>query len=154
MSDKAFRHGDIEEILTEIAKTAGRVAGGGGLFGFATSVLSAASGGSKFSKDDVKKVYFVGQWFLINRFISLRCHLRVTGYGITLRYSYYNCWMDPDLRLEQAMDIAGLTKLSADTLVLIVSVLGFLVRLLMLLLDVLNVTYPTRHSGSQQKNSK
>ena len=28
----------------------------------------------------------------------------------------------------QAMDIAGLSKLSADTLVLIVSVLGFLVR--------------------------
>ncbi|KAL4251519.1 von Willebrand factor A domain-containing protein 7 [Abortiporus biennis] len=92
LNNKAFRHGDIENILSELAKTAGNVAGGGGLFGFAQSVLSAASGGAKFSKEDVKRVYF-GNW--------LRDY-------------------------SQAMDIAGLSKLSADTLVLIVSILGFL----------------------------
>ena len=56
---KAVRHGDIEGILSELAKTAGHAVGGGGLIGFAQSVLSAASGGAKFSKEDVKRVYFV-----------------------------------------------------------------------------------------------
>ena len=56
---KAFRHGDIEGILSELAKTAGHAVGGGGLIGFAQSVLSTASGGAKFSKEDVKRVYFV-----------------------------------------------------------------------------------------------
>jgi len=31
----------------------------GGLFGFAQNVISAATGGAKFSKEDVKHVYFV-----------------------------------------------------------------------------------------------
>jgi ATP-dependent protease HslVU (ClpYQ) peptidase subunit len=57
-TDKAFRHGDIENILTEIAKTAGGLATGGGILQFAQSVIAAGSG-SKFSKADVKKVYFV-----------------------------------------------------------------------------------------------
>ncbi|KAH9178845.1 Het-C-domain-containing protein [Lactarius sanguifluus] len=92
LNDKAFRHGDIENILTEIAKTAGGVVTGGGILQFAQSVVAAGSGGSKFSKSDVKKVYF-GNW--------LRDY-------------------------SQAMDIAGLSKLSADTLVLVVSVLGFM----------------------------
>ncbi|CAL1694230.1 unnamed protein product [Somion occarium] len=92
LNGKAFRHGDIEGILSELAKTAGHAAGGGGLLGFAQSMISAASGGAKFSKEDVKKVYF-GNW--------LRDY-------------------------SQAMDIAGLSKLTADTLVLIVGVLGFL----------------------------
>ncbi|CDO73164.1 hypothetical protein BN946_scf185007.g219 [Trametes cinnabarina] len=95
LNGKAFRHGDIEDILTELAKTAGHASGGGGLLGsIAQSVLGAAVGGvgAKFSKEDVKRVYF-GNW--------LRDY-------------------------SQCMDIAGLSKLSADTLVLIVSVLGFL----------------------------
>ncbi|KAI1794001.1 Het-C-domain-containing protein [Ganoderma leucocontextum] len=95
LNGKAFRHGDIENILAELAKAVGHVGGGGGLLDFAQSVLSAATSGgegSKFSKEDVKRVYF-GNW--------LRDY-------------------------SQAMDIAGLSKLSADTLVLIVSVLGFL----------------------------
>ncbi|KAK0465515.1 Het-C-domain-containing protein [Desarmillaria tabescens] len=54
--------------------------------------MDNASGGSKFNKGDIKKVYF-GNW--------LRDY-------------------------SQAMDIAGLSKLSADTLVLVVSVLGFM----------------------------
>ncbi|KAH9858257.1 heterokaryon incompatibility protein Het-C-domain-containing protein [Lenzites betulinus] len=94
LNGKAFRHGDIEDILTELAKSVGHAGGGGGLLGIAQSVLGAATGssGSKFTKEDVKRVYF-GNW--------LRDY-------------------------SQAMDIAGLSKLSADTLVLIVSVLGFL----------------------------
>ncbi|KAI0652327.1 heterokaryon incompatibility protein Het-C-domain-containing protein [Trametes meyenii] len=94
LNGKAFRHGDIEDILTELAKSVGHASGGGGLLGIAQSVLGAAtgSGGAKFSKEDVKRVYF-GNW--------LRDY-------------------------SQAMDIAGLSKLSADTLVLIVSILGFL----------------------------
>ncbi|KAK7058606.1 hypothetical protein VNI00_002242 [Paramarasmius palmivorus] len=92
LSDKAFRHGDIENILTEIVKNAGRAAGGGGLLGFAKQVLDKSSGGDKFNKGDIKKVYF-GNW--------LRDY-------------------------SQAMDIAGLSKLTADTLVLVVAVLGFM----------------------------
>ncbi|EPQ60148.1 Het-C-domain-containing protein [Gloeophyllum trabeum ATCC 11539] len=92
LNDKAFRHGDIENILTELAKTTGQAAAGGGLLSLAQNLLSTAAGGSKFSKNDVKKVYF-GNW--------LRDY-------------------------SQAMDIGGLSKLSADTLVLIIAVLGFM----------------------------
>ncbi|TFK41913.1 heterokaryon incompatibility protein Het-C-domain-containing protein [Crucibulum laeve] len=93
LNDKAFRHGDIENILEKLVKNVGGAAiGGGGLLGFAKSVIKQASGGSKFSRSDIKKVYF-GNW--------LRDY-------------------------SQAMDIAGLSKLSADTLVLVVSVLGFM----------------------------
>ncbi|KAK0233569.1 Het-C-domain-containing protein [Armillaria fumosa] len=92
LNDKAFRHGDIENILETVVKSAGRVAAGGGILGFAKKVMDNASGGSKFNKGDIKKVYF-GNW--------LRDY-------------------------SQAMDIAGLSKLSADTLVLVVSVLGFM----------------------------
>ncbi|PPQ91780.1 hypothetical protein CVT25_000425 [Psilocybe cyanescens] len=93
LNDKAFRHGDIENILETLVKTAGGASIGSGLFGsFASSVINHAIGGSKFTKSDIKKVYF-GNW--------LRDY-------------------------SQAMDIAGLSKLSADTLVLVVSVLGFM----------------------------
>ncbi|KAA1471379.1 Het-C-domain-containing protein [Dentipellis sp. KUC8613] len=93
LNNKAFRHGDIENILTEVAKAAGKGAAGGGILSIASSILSGgSSGGKKFNKGDVKKVYF-GNW--------LRDY-------------------------SQAMDIAGLSKLTADTLVLIVAVLGFM----------------------------
>ncbi|EIM88768.1 Het-C-domain-containing protein [Stereum hirsutum FP-91666 SS1] len=51
MEGKAFRHGDIEDILTEIAKKSG---------GFAIGALMG-KGGSKFGGLDVKRVYF-GNW--------------------------------------------------------------------------------------------
>ncbi|KAF8167442.1 heterokaryon incompatibility protein Het-C-domain-containing protein [Crassisporium funariophilum] len=93
LNDKAFRHGDIENILETLVKNAGGAAiGGTSLLGFASSVIKHVAGGSKFSKSDIKKVYF-GNW--------LRDY-------------------------SQAMDIAGLSKLSADTLILVVSVLGFM----------------------------
>ena len=59
---KAFRHGDIEGVIAELAKAVGHGGGGGGLLEFAQSVLSAAAsggGGPKFSKEDVKRIYFV-----------------------------------------------------------------------------------------------
>lgn len=59
LNDKAFRHGDIENILESLVKYAGRASSGAGLLGFASSVIKQASGGSKFSKNDIKKVYFV-----------------------------------------------------------------------------------------------
>ncbi|KAJ4485648.1 Het-C-domain-containing protein [Lentinula aciculospora] len=92
LNDKAFRHGDIENILEQVLKNAARAAGGGGLLGFAKQAFQNANGGSKFDKGDIKKVYF-GNW--------LRDY-------------------------SQAMDIAGLSKLTAETLVLVVSVLGFM----------------------------
>lgn len=59
--DRAFRHGDIENILSQLAKTVGGAGGGGGLLGLAETMLNAAAGGdgSKFTKGDIKKVYFV-----------------------------------------------------------------------------------------------
>ncbi|CAA7264748.1 unnamed protein product [Cyclocybe aegerita] len=93
LNDKAFRHGDIENVLETLVKSAGGgTIGGAGLLGIASSVLKHVAGGSKFSKSDIKKVYF-GNW--------LRDY-------------------------SQAMDIAGLSKLSANTLILVVSVLGFM----------------------------
>ena len=44
MEGRAFRHGDIEDVLSELAKKAG----GGLLF----------LGGSKFGGLDIKRVYF------------------------------------------------------------------------------------------------
>ena len=44
----------------ELVKAVGHShGGGGGLLGFAKNVISAATGGAKFSKEDVKRVYFV-----------------------------------------------------------------------------------------------
>lgn len=55
---KAFRHGDIEDGITQLVKSAGHFAvGGAGLFAAAHSLL--AKSGSKFSKEDVKRIYFV-----------------------------------------------------------------------------------------------
>ncbi|TFK17376.1 Het-C-domain-containing protein [Coprinopsis marcescibilis] len=93
LNDKAFRHGDIESILANLAKSAGRASiGGTGLIGIATSVYQAAAGPPKFNRADIQRVYF-GNW--------LRDY-------------------------SQAMDIAGLSKLSKETLVLVLSVLGFM----------------------------
>ena len=58
-TEKAFRHGDIESILANLAKVAGSSHHGGGLLGFASSILSEAAGGQKFNKMDIKRVYFV-----------------------------------------------------------------------------------------------
>ena len=60
-------------------------------------------------------------------------HSRAIGCAITPRFVSQNSLLPCMLRLgRQAMDIAGLSKLSADTLVLIVSVLGFLVSVIWL----------------------
>ncbi|KAI0266532.1 Het-C-domain-containing protein [Gloeopeniophorella convolvens] len=51
MEGRAFRHGDIEDILSEVAKKSG---------GFALGAL-IGKGGSKFGGLDIKRVYF-GNW--------------------------------------------------------------------------------------------
>ena len=62
--------GDIENVIAELAKAAGHsgfnlgnvLSGGGSLLGIAAGAVKAAAGvagGGKFSKDDVKKIYFV-----------------------------------------------------------------------------------------------
>ena len=68
--DKAFRHGDIEEILPTLVKKLGGTGGGGGGGGgggsggsggwlaFVASFLSFGSG-RKFTKMDMKRIYFV-----------------------------------------------------------------------------------------------
>ncbi|GAA99255.1 uncharacterized protein L969DRAFT_86483 [Mixia osmundae IAM 14324] len=78
MEGKAFRHGDIDDVLAELFK-----AGGAGFMGI---------GGKKFGGLDIKRVYF-GSWL-----------------------SDYS----------QAMDVAGLQKLSKQAILNIVMLLGFL----------------------------
>ncbi|KAF9508911.1 hypothetical protein BS47DRAFT_1349872 [Hydnum rufescens UP504] len=97
LNDKAFRHGDIENILKEMYKTVGGHHGMN-LASGAMGILSSISGalisgrGSKFSTLDVKRVYLGN--FLCD-------------------YS-------------QAMDIAGLTKLTANSILTIVMALSFM----------------------------
>jgi hypothetical protein len=56
---RAFRHGDIENILENVAKVVG-MAGSGGLLSMAKSLVEGSVGGGKtFSRSDVKHVYFV-----------------------------------------------------------------------------------------------
>ncbi|GAA5835537.1 hypothetical protein JCM11251_002958 [Rhodosporidiobolus azoricus] len=76
LEGKAFRHGDIEDVLSELIKKSGGILGRG----------------SKFGGLDIKRVYF-GNW--------LRDY-------------------------SQAMDIAGLSKLSKQTILNLVMALGFL----------------------------
>lgn len=61
LPDKAYRHGDIENVLSEVAKTSVSPLGssGGSVFGLAQVLLSAERGSSNFTSDDVKRVYFV-----------------------------------------------------------------------------------------------
>lgn len=80
LEGKAFRHGDIEDVLADLLKKSA----GSGLLGL--------GGGSKFGGLDVKRVYF-GNW--------LRDY-------------------------SQAVDIAGLKQVQLQTILNIVTVLGFL----------------------------
>ncbi|CAE7126780.1 unnamed protein product [Rhizoctonia solani] len=91
----AFRHGDIESILSQLSKNVGSSGFGGGVAGILVGVAKAALRGGKgerFTSLDVKRVYF-GNW--------LRDY-------------------------SQIQDIAGLSKITAQTLVTVVSVLGFM----------------------------
>lgn len=89
---------------------------------------SQASGGNKFSKSDIKKIYF-GNWLRdysqVNgaRQDRLMTYAFPQGHGhcrpaqITTRSSFNSITFD-----------TGLKKLSADSIVLVISVLGFMVR--------------------------
>lgn len=115
-----------------MAKTVGGVAAGGSIFGIAQSILGAASGGNKFSREDVKKVYFVRKCLesLYCGVLTPRMLGELVAGLLPGDFEVGGCtkW-HPILILchFQAMDIAGLSKLTSDTLVLIVSILGFLV---------------------------
>ncbi|KAF8514344.1 heterokaryon incompatibility protein Het-C-domain-containing protein [Hysterangium stoloniferum] len=93
LNDKAFRHGDIEEVLTTLVKNV-HLGGSEGALGILMAVvtLGMAGGERKFSKMDASRIYF-GNW--------LRDY-------------------------SQAMDIGGLTTFTAPTLMMIISVLGFM----------------------------
>ena len=75
--------GDIENIISELVKAAGHsglnlgnvLSGGGGLLGFAAGAVKAAAsvaGGGKFTKDDVKKIYFVSLFRQVDPKLTLR----------------------------------------------------------------------------------
>ncbi|KAG8709800.1 hypothetical protein FRC08_018045 [Ceratobasidium sp. 394] len=94
LNDKAFRHGDIESILSTLSKNVPSGFGGGvaGIIAGVAKVALSGGRGDKFTSLDVKRVYF-GNW--------LRDY-------------------------SQAMDIAGLSKMTAQTLITVVSALGFM----------------------------
>ncbi|KAI5122202.1 hypothetical protein M0805_002691 [Coniferiporia weirii] len=100
LHDRAFRHGDIENLLTTLAKSPHHHAGGsGGLVDFFSTLASKGLGAilhgsaaSTFSKSDVRRIYF-GNW--------LRDY-------------------------SQAIDVAGLSKMTHDTLLIVVQALGFM----------------------------
>lgn len=56
-TDKAYRHGDIENVLETLVKASGAAVAGGGFMSFANKALGGS--GKKFTKNDIKKVYFV-----------------------------------------------------------------------------------------------
>lgn len=94
--DKAFRHGDIENILSTLIKSVGGAATGGGLLGFAQNVLQSAAGGAKFDKGDIKKVYFVSLDKTVVRsllYSSSVTSCRAIGYATILRYYVHHSLM-------------------------------------------------------------
>ncbi|QRV83280.1 heterokaryon incompatibility protein Het-C protein [Ceratobasidium sp. AG-Ba] len=92
LNDKAFRHGDIENILTTLLKNHATESGNV-IKEILGSIYTFGRGrGDKFTEMDLKRVYF-GNW--------LRDY-------------------------SQAMDITALSHTTAETIVTLVSVLGFL----------------------------
>ncbi|EGG08407.1 uncharacterized protein MELLADRAFT_71466 [Melampsora larici-populina 98AG31] len=99
LKGKAWRHGDIDDVLEGLVKVAGQ--GGGAIIGAIASAFfnsgsgegrGRARGGKKFSGLDVKRVYF-GNW----------------------------------LRdLSQVCDIAGFKAMTAESLVICIMTMGFL----------------------------
>ena len=59
LEGKAYRHGDIEDILAEMLIRTAASAGGAGVLGFVKNI--AGMGQQKFSSLDVKRTYF-GNW--------------------------------------------------------------------------------------------
>lgn len=88
----------------------GAVAGGGAM-GFIKGIVN--KDGPKFNARDVKRLYF-GNW--------LRCVNSNVLYPLLLFFVCLTCIARD---FSQVVDVGGLSKLTADSLVLIVSVLGF-----------------------------
>jgi len=107
---KSFRHGDIENVLLRLIKdTTGKSSGG--LLESAASFLGAgnSAGGKTFTTADVKHIYF-GNW--------LRDYCK---------YEPVECSSYSDAIIAQAMDLAGLTKMTKETIIMVLSVLSFMV---------------------------
>jgi hypothetical protein len=60
LEGKAWRHGDIEDVLAEMLIRAAST-DGGGVFDYVKKVTIAGLGGEKFSALNVKRTYF-GNW--------------------------------------------------------------------------------------------
>ncbi|EEB94297.1 hypothetical protein MPER_06908, partial [Moniliophthora perniciosa FA553] len=118
LNAKAYRHGDIEGVLSDLVKNAST---GGSVFAFAKKILG--KDGPKFKGSDIKKVYFVSSELLWLAEAGLTEGNRETGCETTLRCICL-LFLDytDDNNVPQAMDIASLSKLSGDTILLIVSV--------------------------------
>ncbi|KAL0581875.1 hypothetical protein V5O48_000104 [Marasmius crinis-equi] len=104
MEGRAFRHGDIEDVLAELLKK------GSGGFALASVI---GKGGSKFGGLDIKRVYF-GNW--------LRDYSQVRN---KLSKGFLNRYLS-DCSGRQAVDIAGLSKLPLQTIINLCMALGFL----------------------------
>jgi hypothetical protein len=97
LEDKAFRHGDIEDVIGKLAKALG-----GGFFGRSV----------KFTPLDVKRVYF-GNWLRDcepSRTLAVRATVEMA-----------DCATD-----SQAVDVGALQKTNLQTILNVVMVLGFL----------------------------
>jgi hypothetical protein len=97
LEDKAFRHGDIEDVIGKLAKALG-----GGFFGRSV----------KFTPLDVKRVYF-GNWLRDCK----------PSRSLTVRHMTETADSTAD---SQAVDVGALQKTNLQTILNVVMVLGFL----------------------------
>ncbi|KAI0066935.1 Het-C-domain-containing protein [Artomyces pyxidatus] len=133
MEGRAFRHGDIEDTLSEVAKKSG---------GFALGAL-IGKGGSKFGGLDIKRVYFGVSYHRANgaspncqpvrRMLRRRAFSSQVQGAAMADYSTGGARAVPPLRnvnwlrdYSQAVDIAGLKKLQLQTIINLCMALGFL----------------------------
>ncbi|KAH8117108.1 heterokaryon incompatibility Het-C [Phellopilus nigrolimitatus] len=97
---RAFRHGDIEAVLAALAKSPHRHAGGGGGLRALLATLFARGLAA-----------------------VLRGRAAPTFSKADVRRVYFGNWLRD---YSQAMDVAGLSKMAPDTLLLVVQALGFM----------------------------
>ncbi|KAK9898368.1 Het-C-domain-containing protein [Cystobasidium minutum MCA 4210] len=102
MAKIAYRHGTIENVLEHIAKSATNNGPGAGrlIAGVAGALLSGNAGG-------LANAFKGGETFS----------------GLDIKRVYFGNWLRD---YSQAMDIAGLSKLSGDSILLVVMCLGFM----------------------------
>lgn len=107
---RSFRHGDIENILKRLIKNNAKDSHSGGIL---QSIImgNGGSSGKTFTTADIKHVYF-GNWLRdYCEFCSCLSEIYVTS---------------PYYVIAQAMDLAGLQKMTKETIIMVLSVLSFL----------------------------